>query len=123
MQPASVLAGPVEFSAADIAFLFLVLLLSALALTAPGWVVLAEASRRRARASGSERGTGFWACLGGAFLGMAISAAVSAAVAAALVDAGHVLPAMVVTSWAACWGLALALWPFSRQRTREGWGR
>ena len=109
MQNATVLAGPVEFSAADIALIVLVLAVSALALTAPGWVVLGEAARRRASAAGAGRGGRLGAWAGGALTGLATCGVVSAVVAGALDGSELGIPAMVVTSWAACWGLALAV--------------
>src|SRR5687767_5310704 len=102
MQPATVLAGPVEFSAADIAFIFLVLALAALVLSSPGWVVLGEAARRRARANGAERRGQAWAWVGGALAGMGVSAVVSAVLAGTL-GGGNTAPAMVLASWFTCW--------------------
>jgi hypothetical protein len=123
MQPATVLAGPVEFSAADIAFIVLVLSLAALVLTAPGWVVLGDAVRRRARASGAGRRGRAWAWVGGALTGMGVSALVSAVVGQALGGGGNTAPAMVLASWFACWALAVAVRPPARRHADEGWGR
>jgi len=123
MQPATVLAGPVEFSAADIAFIFLVLALAALVLSSPGWVVLGEAARRRARANGAERRGRAWAWVGGALAGMGVSALVSAVMAGALGAGGNTAPAMVLASWFTCWCLAVALRAPADRRPDEGWGR
>ena len=129
MQPATVLAGPVEFSPAEIAFFFLVLALAALVLSSPGWVVLGEAARRRAKARGSRRSGRIWAWVGGALTGMGVSAVVAAAMASALGAGDLTGAAMVVASWFTCWCLAVALWPTDRRPSPtgsgagEGWGR
>ena len=123
MQPATVLAGPIEFSPAQIAFFFLVLALAALVLSAPGWAVLGGAAVRRAKARGAGRSARGWAWVGGASTGMGVSALVASAVGATLDGGSLTVPAMVLASWAACWGLAVAVWPSTPRRTDEGWGR
>ena len=120
MQPATVLAGPIQFSPAEIAFFFLVITLAALAVSAPGWVVLGEAARRRAAARGAQRRGRTWAWVGGALAGTGVSALVSAAVAGI---AGLGIQAMVLASWLGCWALALTLRSPQRENTGEGWGR
>lgn len=124
MQPATVLAGPIEFSPAEIAFFFVVIALAALVVSAPGWAVLGEAARRRARAAGAQRGGRAAAWLGGALVGMAVSALVATTIAGALGAGSLAAPAAVVVSWFACWGLAVAVHPpAAHRRTDEGWGR
>lgn len=121
MQP-TVLAGAIEFSPAEIAFILLVIALSALTLSAPGWVVLAYVAQRRAAVAGASRGGRTWAGIGGALLGMAASAAAAALVGAVLDGLDNPVPLMVLTSWVACWGVALMI----RARpdaTAKGWGR
>ena len=132
---ATVLAGPLEFSPADIALILAVLAAAAVIVTSPGWVVLAYVMGRRvpATAPASRRR---WARVGGGLLGMAVSfGAVSLVVA---VDVGGVL-AGVLAAWVACWGLAVLLHrPASaapapptdrgpalapRPDSTEGWGR
>ena len=134
MQPATVLAGPIEFSPAEIAFFFVVIALAALAISAPGWVVLGEAARRRAKARGSLRSGRAWAWVGGALAGMGVSALVATVMASALGAGDLTGPATVVASWFSCWCLAVALWPArsgpsgprpspTGSGTSEGWGR
>lgn len=130
---ATVLAGPLEFSPADIALILAVLAAAAVIVTSPGWVVLAYVMGRRvpATAPASRRR---WARVGGGLLGMAVSfGAVSLVVA---VDVGGVL-AGVLAAWVACWGLAALLHrppsapaqthpapaPETHQDSTEGWGR
>jgi hypothetical protein len=123
MQPSTVLAGPVQFSPAEIAFLLTIMVLAGLVLSAPGWVALGHAARRRAKARGAQSRGRAWAWVGGALLGVAVSAVVSSVVAAALDGSEHIVAAMVVASWASCWGLAVAMHPPHRRRETERWGR
>ena len=130
---ATVLAGPLEFSPADIALILAVLAAAALIVTSPGWVVLAVVMGRRvpATAPASRRR---WARVGGGLLGMAVSFGASSLAVA--VDVGGVL-AGVLAAWVACWGLAALLHrppsvpaqthpapaPETHQDSTEGWGR
>lgn len=135
---ATVLAGPLEFSPADIALILAVLAAAALLVTSPGWVVMAVVMGRRvpATAPASRRR---WARVGGGLLGMAVSFGAST-LAVALVDNGVLVG--VLAAWAACWGLAVlvhrssaptgpapapepapALPPAFGQDSAEGWGR
>ena len=133
MQPATVLAGPIEFSPAEIAFFFAVIALAALVVSSPGWVALGEAARRRAKAAGSGRRGRVWAWVGGALTGMGVSALVAAVLASALGAGGVTSLATVVAAWFSCWCLAVAVWPTDRRPsptgsaagsgTGEGWGR
>ena len=124
MSNGTVLAGPVQFSPAEIAFIVAVLAAAALVLTAPGWLVLGFAARQRATAAGAGRSGRGWAWVGGALTGMGTSAVVAAVVNSA--DVGGVW-AMVLASWASCWCLALAVRPRDGARqapdASEGWGR
>ena len=125
MSNGTVLAGPVQFSPAEIALIVAVLAAAALVLTAPGWLALGFAARQRATAAGAGRSGRAWAWVGGAFAGMGTSAVVAAAVNAS--DVGGVW-AMVLASWAACGGLALVIRPQSaagraNETASEGWGR
>lgn len=125
----TVLAGPVQFSPVDIAAILAILVLSFLVVTAPGWAVLATACAKRA-----ARRT-WLAGLGGAVLGVAISAAtwsVGAALAQSLPSSLEV-PVGVVLAWLACWGVAYLLRPSRRPEdgseppaagsASQGWGR
>lgn len=132
---ATVLAGPIEFSPADIALILAVLAAAAVVVSSPGWVVLAYVMGRRlpATAAASRRR---WARVGGAVLGIALSFG-AASLALALIDDGVL--AGVLAAWAACWGLAALLHrprpapaaaapdpgpaPASRPDSTEGWGR
>lgn len=136
MEP-TVLAGAIEFSPAEIALVLAVLAALALVVTAPGWVVLGVVTGRRAGPTAST-GRRWAAGVGGALLGIVLSAGVAALVGTVLDQAvsGAVVPAVLAT-WAACWGLAAVL---HRSRPRgagrpatavhppardasEGWGR
>lgn len=129
---ATVLAGPLEFSPADVALILAVLTAAALIVTSPGWVVMGVVMGRRvpATAPASRRR---WARVGGGLLGMAVSFGAST-LAVALVDNGVLVG--VLAAWAACWGLAVlvhrssaptgpapALPPAPGQDSTEGWGR
>lgn len=135
---ATVLAGPLEFSPADVALILAVLTAAALIVTSPGWVVMGVVMGRQvpATAPASRRR---WARVGGGLLGMAVSFGAST-LAVALVDNGVLVG--VLAAWAACWGLAVlvhrssaptgpapapepapALPPAPGQDSTEGWGR
>lgn len=133
---ATVLAGPIEFSPADIALILAVLAAAAVAVTSPGWVVLAYVMGRRVPATAAANRRR-WATVGGAALGIAVSFG-AASLAQALVDGGVL--AGVLAAWVACWGLAALLHrppsapasapatdpgpaPAARPGSTEGWGR
>ncbi|HEX7187327.1 MAG TPA: hypothetical protein VF423_03815 [Actinomycetes bacterium] len=130
MEP-TVLAGPIQFSPAEIALILAVITASALVLAAPGWVALAFVVGRRAPAgSSARRRAAAWA--GGALLGIAVSGGVGAVVAALLDGSDHSVLGMVAAAWVSCWALALALHrlrppapaaPGHASSTGAGWGR
>ncbi len=107
MEP-TVLAGPIQFSPAEIALILAVITASALVLAAPGWVALAFVVGRRAPA-GSSGGRRAAAWAGGALLGIAVSGGVGAVMAALLDGSDHSVLGMVAAAWVSCWALALAL--------------
>jgi len=130
MEP-TVLAGPIQFSPAEIALILAVITVSALVLAAPGWVALAFVVGRRAP-GGSSAGRRAAAWAGGALLGIAVSGGVGAVVAALLDGSDHSVLGMVAAAWVSCWALALALHrprppaPASAGKassTGAGWGR
>ena len=125
----TVLAGPVEFSPAEIAAIVAFLIGIFVVVTAPGWAALGYACVRRRRARGATRS---WpAALGGCCAGLVLSAGVCAAVGGVLDDAGSaVIVVGVCASWVACWVLASVLTrpatvaePESAGTPPEGWGR
>ncbi len=137
MEP-TVLAGPVEFSPADIALIVAVLAAIFIALMVPGWAVLSFAAYRRRRAQ--SPGPAWGSALVGAIAGLVVCAGVAAltgSVAQSLGFAGGVLS--VLAAWATCWAIAFWLAPPSTfrasgsaapgtpappaQPTSEGWGR
>lgn len=107
MEP-TVLAGAIEFSPAEIALILAVLAAAALVVTAPGWLVLGVVTGRWAgpnAPAGRRWATG----IGGAVLGIALSAGVTATFGAAFERFSFAVPLGVLASWAACWALAAAL--------------
>ncbi len=104
----AVLAGPIEFSPADIAAIVAVLAALFVLVTALGWAMLGWAfgRRRRTRESG-------WSCpavVGGCGAGLLLSAGLCAGISALLSDAGTAAGVVAVAvSWVACWVLAAAL--------------
>jgi uncharacterized membrane protein (DUF4010 family) len=126
MEP-TVLAGPVEFSPADIALILAVLAGIFVAVMAPGWALVAFAAHRRRKAQ--RPGPALGAALLGAAGGLVVCCAVSALVGALLGDslgstAGFLA---VLGSWATCGAVALWLSPRAEHtvpaRTDGGWGR
>jgi hypothetical protein len=101
----TVLAGPVEFSPAEIAALVAILIGMFLVVTAPGWAALGYACVRRRR----NRGAGpVWpAALGGSLGGLAVSFGVCSVLVGLLPGPGVVIA--VLLSWCACWGLSAVL--------------
>lgn len=127
-----VLAGPIQFSPADIALILAALAASYVALTAPGWLVLATAAGRRVPAD-APPGQRWSARVAGALGGLALSGVVYT-ITWALLD--HVmdeiiLPVGTVAAWVGCFVLARALrrpGPAAPARREtgsapEGWGR
>jgi hypothetical protein len=135
MEP-TVLAGAIEFSPAEIALILAVLASLALLVTAPGWVVLGVAAGRRA-GPGTSPGRRWAARVGGALLGIALSAGVASLVGGLLGSFSSAAVVAVLSAWAACWGLAAVLHRSRRPAagnspgagqastttSTEGWGR
>lgn len=141
MEP-TVLAGAIEFSPAEIAFFLAVLAAAALIVTAPGWLVLGVVTGRRAGPSASA-GRRWASGIGGALLGIALSAGVTATFGAVFERFSSAVPMGVLASWAACWVLAAVMrrpavqpavrpgerpvpppaMPITSDRSQEGWGR
>lgn len=136
MEP-TVLAGPIQFSPAEIALALTVIALAALVVSAPGWLPVAYATGRRPgpQATGATR---WWARIGGALVGMGVFAVTARAVGAVLDRLDFAAVLAVGGGWAACWALAALLWrPQSRRATAPppgppapprdastpGWGR
>jgi hypothetical protein len=143
MEP-TVLAGPIEFSPAEIAAIIAVLAGLFVVLTAPGWALVAYAAHRRRAARGPGR---TWpATVGGAVGGLLLSAGVAALVGALVQSVGGIgFLFVVLAAWAACAVLAWALMRAKPPRatpghrppppgawrapegdsgsSREGWGR
>ena len=137
MEP-TVLAGPVEFSPADIALIVAVLAAIFLALTAPGWALLSFAAYRRRKAQ--RPGPAWGSALIGAAAGIVLCGGVAATTGSVLQSVGFgggVLA--VLAAWVSCWAVAFWLAPPSTFRapgspapqppappahpTSEGWGR
>jgi hypothetical protein len=135
MEP-TVLAGPIEFSPAEIALIIAVLAAIFLVVTAPGWAAVAWAARRRRTARGP--GPAWPAALGGAVGGLLLCCTTVALLGAILRDLGA--PGGLLTvpaAWCACWAVAYGLFPHRpsapggttpttyqlSDRTEEGWGR
>jgi hypothetical protein len=108
MEP-TVLAGPVEFSPAEIALILAVMAGIFVAVMAPGWALVAFAAQRRRKTQRPGPAPG--AALLGAGGGLVVCCAVSALVGGVLGDslgstAGIIA---VLASWAACGAVALRL--------------
>ncbi|MCY7373773.1 MAG: hypothetical protein LH461_08745, partial [Spirochaetaceae bacterium] len=101
----AVLAGAIEFSPAEIALIVAVLIAASLVVTSPGWVVLSFVMGRRP-APGATPGKRWWARIGGALAGCAISAAAVSLVGSVI---GFSLILSVPIAWGACWALAALL--------------
>jgi hypothetical protein len=118
MEP-TVLAGAIEFSPAEIAAIVAVLVALFLAVTAPGWLVLAHAAGRRPAPSPRS-----WPrTVGGGLLGLGISGA-TAAFFGALGSEGVWFG--IVAGWGVCWILAALLRKRAAAQspsTAQGWGR
>lgn len=129
----TVLAGPVEFSPAEIAAIVAFLIGIFVVVTAPGWASLGFACVRRRRARGA--GPVWPAALGGSLGGLALSFGICSVLVGLLPGPGVVIA--VLLSWCACWGLSVALTRDLPRRTTtpatattsevpsppEGWGR
>ena len=105
MEP-TVLAGPIQFSPAEIAMIVSVLALLFVAVTAPGWVALAVASGRRSRAHGRRP---WGARAAGAMAGLAISVVVTASTVAVFEQHSAAALVGIVDPWAICAALAALL--------------
>jgi hypothetical protein len=115
-----VLAGPIEFSPAEIAAIIAVLTLMGLVLTAPGWALLGYVMGRRADATGARRGQRWVARLGGALLGLAVCAAVGWACLAVAGNGSNGIVLAAVVSWVACGGIGWLLWPRGAPASYDG---
>jgi hypothetical protein len=133
MEP-TVLAGPVEFTPAEIAFFLAVLAGIFVVVMSPGWALVAFAAHRRRKAQRPGRAAG--AALLGAAGGLVLCCAVSALVGGLLGDSLGSTAAIiaVLASWASCGAIALRLSPRAEPdprpaedsapaRTDGGWGR
>ena len=134
MEP-TVLAGPIEFSPAEIAFIVAVLAAMFIAVTAPGWVLLGFAAHRRRKAQ--RPGPAWGSALVGAVGGLVVCVGVASLMGSLLSSAGFLGAVFgVVAAWAACWAIAYAIMPRSTvpgsdvgspasptMPTSEGWGR
>ena len=133
MEP-TVLAGPVEFTPAEIAFFLAVLAGIFVVVMSPGLALVAFAAHRRRKAQ--RPGSAFGAALLGAAGGLVLCCAVSALVGGLLGDSLGSTAAIiaVLASWGACGAVALRLSaraePDPRQGERPapahtdgGWGR
>jgi protein-S-isoprenylcysteine O-methyltransferase Ste14 len=127
MEP-NVLAGPVEFSPAEIALMIAVLVAIFVAVTAPGWAVLGFAAHRRRKAQ--RPGPAWGAAVVGGISGLVVCFGV-ASLLGALSDSLGMLGVVVavVASWVACWAIAYAITPRSTVSAPDtspasgGWGR
>ena len=133
MEP-TVLAGPVEFSPAEIAFFLAVLAGIFVVVMSPGWAVVAFAAHRRRRAQ--RPGSAVGAALLGAAGGLVVCCGVSALMGGLLADSLGSTTGIVavLASWAACGAVALRLTPRAEpdsrpaerpvpENTDGGWGR
>ena len=137
MEP-TVLAGPVEFSPAEIALIVAVLAAMFVAVTAPGWTVLSFAAYRRRQAQ--RPGPAWGSALIGSAAGLVLSAAAAATTGSVLQSFGFGGGLLgVLAAWISCWAVAWWLAPPSTfrtgsgpaphapappaQPTSEGWGR
>jgi hypothetical protein len=130
MEP-TVLAGPIEFSPAEIAAILAVLAGLFVVLTSPGWGLVAYAFHRRRAARGP--GSTWPAAVGGALVGLAVSAGAAALIgglARSVGGGGFVL--VVLAAWAACGALSLLLLATQTRAAQtgsdprpgsQGWGR
>ena len=93
--------------------------------TAPGWLAVALAARRRRVTRGP--GHSWPAAIAGALVGMLLCALVVPAVAEALPSGDTATVAGALTGWVACWLLALLVRPGTRdaapRRTYAAAGR
>ena len=136
MEP-TVLAGPVEFSPAEIALMIAVLVAISVAVTAPGWAVLGFAAHRRRKAQ--RPGPAWGAAVIGGISGLVVCFGVGSLLGTLTHSLGMLgVVVGVVASWVACWGIAYAIIPRSSSRSAdagpssstspsrpssEGWGR
>lgn len=104
MEP-TVLAGAIEFSPAEIALIVAVVIAACIVVTSPGWVVLSIVMGRLP-GPGATSGKRWWARIGGALAGGAISAAVVSLVESVI---GFSLLLSVPLAWTSCWALAALL--------------
>jgi hypothetical protein len=121
MEP-TVLAGAIEFSPVDIAAIIAVLAALFVAVTSPGWLVLALVAGRRPGPAATPRRRWMMRAAGG-LAGIGISAAM-AALLGAMGDQGFFVG--ILAGWAACWALAARLRKRSATpstTTPQGWGR
>lgn len=129
MEP-TVLAGPIEFSPAEIALVIAVLAAAFVVVTAPGWLVLSIVLGRRP-AAGTAPGRRRALRSGGALAGLAISVGAGSLVNQVLGGVGGSPVLAVVGAWAACWALAALLRhrppgaprPSLPAASDQGWGR
>lgn len=124
MEP-TLLAGPVEFSPAEIATILAILAGIFVAVMAPGWALVAFAAHRRRKAQRPGPAPG--AALLGAAGGLVVCCAVSALVGGVLGDSLGTMAGIlaVLASWAACGAVALRLSPREpvHRPVDGGWGR
>ena len=125
MEP-TLLAGPVEFSPAEIATILAILAGIFVAVMSPGWALLAFAAHRRRKAQ--RPGPAAGAALLGAVAGLVVCCAVSALVGGVLGDSLGSTAAIlaVLASWATCGAIALRLSPRAERDPGPvdgGWGR
>ena len=131
MEP-TVLAGPVEFSPAEIAFFLAVLAGIFVVVMSPGWALVGFAAHRRRKAQ--RPGSAAGAALLGAGGGLVICCAVSALVGGLLGDSlgSTAMILAVLASWGSCGAVALRLSSRSEPDPRQadgsvpadgGWGR
>ena len=110
MEP-TVLAGPVEFTPAEIAFFLAVLAGIFVVVMSPGMALVAFAARRRRKAQrpGSAAGAALLGAAGGLVLCCAVSALVGGLLGDSLGSTAMILA--VLASWATCGAVALRLTP------------
>ncbi len=133
MEP-TVLAGPVEFTPAEIAFFLAVLAGIFVVVMSPGWAVVAFAAHRRRKAQ--RPGSAVGAALLGAAGGLVVCCGVAALMGGLLADSLGSTTGIVavLASWATCGAVALRLTPRAEpdprpaerpvpEHTEGGWGR
>jgi small-conductance mechanosensitive channel len=132
MEP-TVLAGPVEFSPAEIAFFLAVLAGIFVVVMSPGWALVAFAAHRRRKAQrpGSAAGAALLGAAGGLVLCCAVSALVGGLLGDSLGSTAAIIA--VLASWASCGAVALRLSSRAEPDPRQadgsvsapdgGWGR